>query len=79
MAAENRATAVWGSDYQEAIYTLAWWRFEAFNSELSEPRRFSKYNDRYVGGFEMLKTLTGKSYAEINCDIVDAYNTRYNK
>lgn len=74
-----KGSVLWREQYQEAVRTLAWWKFEAVNSEICEPRRFAKYNDRYVGGFEILKIVTGKTYGDINRDIVDAYNERYNK
>lgn len=70
---------VWNENYEDAIRELAALKFEAVNSELSEQYRFNKYNRMYVGGFQILKLLTGKDYATINRDIVDAYNSRYNK
>lgn len=70
---------VWNENYEDAIRELAALKFEAVNSELSEQYRFNKYNHMYVGGFQILKLITGKDYATINRDIVDAYNSRYNK
>lgn len=67
----------WSSGYQEAIYTLARCRFEALNSEIIEPRRYERYSDRYSAGLEMVKALTGKSYQEIDRDVIAIYNKLY--
>lgn len=67
----------WSSGYQEAIYTLARCRFEALNSEIIEPRRYERYSDRYSAGLEMVKALTGKSYREIDRDVIAIYNKLY--
>lgn len=69
----------WSSGYQEAIYTLARWRFEAMNSELLETHRYAKYADRYASGLDMVKLLTGKTYEEIDHDVLRVYNNRYGK
>lgn len=64
----------WSSGYQEAIYALARCRFEALNSDIIEPRRYSRYADRYSAMLEMVKVLTGKSYQEIDRDVIAIYN-----
>lgn len=64
----------WPSGYQEAIYKLARCRFEALNSEIIEPRRYERYADRYSAMLEMVKTLAGKSYQEIDRDVIAIYN-----
>lgn len=69
----------WLSGYQEAIYTLARYRFEALNSEVIEPRRYERYTDRYSTGLEMVKALTGKSYQEIDRDVIAIYNNLYTR
>lgn len=67
----------WSSGYHEAIYTLARCRFEAINSEIIEPRRYERYTERYSTGLEMVKALTGKSYQEIDRDVIAIYNKLY--
>lgn len=64
----------WSSGYQEAIYKLARCRFEALNSDIIEPRRYERYADRYSTMLEMVKALTGKSYQEIDRDVIAIYN-----
>ena len=65
------------SGYQEAIHALARCRFEALSSEIIEPRRYERYADRYSAMFEMVKVLTGKSYQEIDLDVIAIYNKLY--
>ena len=60
--------------YQNAIHTLARCRFEALNSEITEPRRHERYADRYSAMLEAVKALTGKSYQEIDRDVIAIYN-----
>lgn len=67
----------WSSGYQKAIYALARCRFEALNSEIIEPRRYERYAERYSIGLEMVKALTGKSYQEIDRDVIAIYNRLY--
>ena len=67
----------WSSGYQEAIYALARCRFEALNSAIIEPRRYERYADRYSAMLEMVKALTGKSYQEIDRDVIAIYNKVY--
>ena len=67
----------WPTEYRQAVHLLARWKFEAANSELTEPHRYERYSDRYVIGRDMVKILTQKSYAEINYDINLAYNKVY--
>lgn len=67
----------WSSGYQEAIYALARCRFEALSSELVEPRRYKRYADRYSTRLETVKALTGKSYQEIDRDVIAIYNKLY--
>lgn len=67
----------WPTEYRQAVHLLARWKFEAANSELTEPHRYERYSDRYVIGRNMVKILTQKSYAEINYDINLAYNKVY--
>lgn len=67
----------WTAEYRQAVRLLARWKFEAVNSELTEPHRYERYSDRYVIGRDMVKILTQKSYAEINYDINLAYNKVY--
>ena len=67
----------WSSGYQEAIYALARCRFEALNSDIIEPRRYERYADRYSTMLEMVKALTGKSYQEIDRDVIAIYNKLY--
>lgn len=67
----------WTTEYRQAIHLLARWKFEAANSELTEPHRYERYSERYVIGRDMVKILTQKSYAEINHDINLAYNKVY--
>lgn len=67
----------WPSGYQQAIYALARCRFEALNSEITEPRRYERYTERYSAGLEMVKALTGKSYREIDRDVIAIYNKLY--
>lgn len=67
----------WSSGYQEAIYKLARCRFEALSSELVEPRRYKRYADRYSTRLETIKALTGKSYQEIDRDVIAIYNKLY--
>lgn len=67
----------WTTEYRQAVHLLARWKFEAVNSELTEPHRYERYSDRYVIGCDMVKILTQKSYAEINHDINMAYNKVY--
>lgn len=67
----------WPSGYREAVRMLARWKFEAENSELVEPHRYERYSERYFIGRDMVKTLTQRSYAEINYDINLAYNKAY--
>lgn len=62
------------SSYQQAIYSLARCRFEALNSEIIEPRRYKRYTDRYSAMLETVKALTGKSYQEIDRDVIAIYN-----
>lgn len=67
----------WSSGYQEAIYKLARCRFEAINTDIIEPRRYERYADRYSTMLEMVKALTGKSYQEIDRDVIAIYNKVY--
>lgn len=67
----------WSSGYQEAIYNLARCRFEALNSEIIEPRRYERYTERYSAGLELVKVLTGKSYQEIDRDVIAIYKKLY--
>lgn len=67
----------WPTEYQQAIHLLARWKFEAVNSELTEPHRYKRYSDRYVIGRDMVKILTQKPYTEINYDISLVYNKVY--
>lgn len=67
----------WTTEYRQAIHLLARWKFEAVNSELTEPHRYERYSDRYVIGRDMVKILTQKAYAEINYDVNLAYNEVY--
>lgn len=67
----------WSSGYQQAIYELARCRFEALNSELTEPRRYKRYADRYSTMLETVKSLTGKRYQEIDRDVIAIYNKLY--
>lgn len=67
----------WSSGYQQAIYKLALCRFEALNSDIIEPRRYERYADRYSAMFEMVKAVTGKSYLEIDRDVIAIYNKVY--
>lgn len=67
----------WSSGYQEVIYKLACCRFEELNSELVEPRRYKRYADRYGTMLETVKVLTGKSYQEIDRDVIAIYNKLY--
>lgn len=67
----------WSSGYQEAIYKLASCRFEALNSDIIEPRRYERYVGRYSTMLEMIKVLTGKSYQEIDRDVIAIYNKVY--
>lgn len=67
----------WSSGYQQAVYELARYRFEALNTEIIEPRRYERYSDRYSAGLEMVKALTGKSYQEIDRDVTANYNKLY--
>lgn len=71
---DNGTFDTWPRGYREAIYTLARWKLEAESSELTEPHRYERYSERYFIGRGMVKTLTQKSYAEINYDITLAYN-----
>lgn len=64
----------WSSGYREAIYKLARCRFEALNSEIIEPRRYERYADRYSSMLEMVKALAGKSYQDIDRDVIAIYN-----
>lgn len=64
----------WSSGYQEAIYNLARCRFEALNSDIIEPMRYERYAVRYSAMLEMVKALTGKSYQEIDRDVIAIYN-----
>lgn len=64
----------WSSGYHEAIHKLARCRFEVLNSDIIEPRRYERYSDRYSAMFEMVKALTGKSYQEIDRDVISIYN-----
>lgn len=57
------------SGYRRAIRNLAAWRHEAINSELTEPHRYARYADLYRFGVDLVKILTGKTYAEIERDI----------
>lgn len=74
---EVNIPASWPTEYRRAIHLLARWKFEAANSELTDPHRYERYSDRYVIGRDMVKILTQKSYAEINYDINLAYNEVY--
>lgn len=67
----------WTTEYRQAIHLLARWKFEAVNSELTEPNRYKRYSERYVIGRDMVKILTQKSYALINYDINLTYNKVY--
>lgn len=67
----------WSSGYQEVVYALARCRFEALNSEIIEPRRYKRYADRYGIRLETVKALTGKSYQEIDRDVIAIYNKLY--
>lgn len=67
----------WSSGYQHAIYMLARCRFEALSSELVETRRYKRYADRYSTMLEAVKVLTGKSYQEIDRDVISIYNKLY--
>nr|DAP08919.1 MAG TPA: hypothetical protein [Caudoviricetes sp.] len=67
----------WDSGYRRAIYSLATCRHEAINSELTEPHRYARYADRYTFGLDLVKFLTGKTYAEIDRDINLVYNKAY--
>lgn len=67
----------WSSGYQEAIYKLALCRFEALSSEITEPRRYERYAGRYGGMLEVVKALTGKSYREIDRDVIAICNKMY--
>lgn len=67
----------WGSGYRRAIYSVATYRYEAINSELTEPHRYARYADRYAIGLDLVKILTGKPYAEIERDINLVYNNAY--
>ena len=67
----------WPTEYRQAVHLLARWKFEAVNSELTEPHRYKWYNERYLIGRDMVKILTQKSYVEINYDINLAYNEVY--
>ena len=69
---DRRPTGYW-----QAIHLLARWKFEAVNSELTEPHRYKRYNDRFFIGRDMVKILTRKSYAEINYDFNLVYNKIY--
>lgn len=62
------------SGYREATYKLALCRFEALNSDIIEPRRYERYADRYSAMLETVKALTGKSYQEIDRDVIAVYN-----
>lgn len=64
----------WSSGYQEVVYSLARCRFEALNSEIIEPRRYKRYAERYSAMLETVKALTGKSYQEIDRDVIAIYN-----
>lgn len=67
----------WESGYRRAIYNLARCRHEAINSELTEPYRYARYADRYRFGLDLVKILTGKTYAKIDRDINLIYNKAY--
>lgn len=67
----------WDSGYRRAIYNLAAWRYEAINSELTEPHRYARYTDLYRFGVDLVKILTGKTCAEIERDINLIYNKEY--
>lgn len=67
----------WSSGYQQAIYELARCRFEALSSEIIEPRRYKRYADRYSIRLETVKALTGKSYQEIDRDVIAICNKLY--
>ena len=69
----------YSSGYQQAIYTLARCRFEALNSDITEPRRYERCADRYSSILETVKALTGKSYQEIDRDVTAIYNKLYTK
>jgi hypothetical protein len=71
---DNATIDTWPWGYREAVYTLARWKFEAVNSELTEPHRYERYSERYYIGRDMVKILTQKSYAKINYDITLVYN-----
>ena len=64
----------WSSGYQEAIYKLARCRFEALNSGVIESRRYERYAERYSAMLEMVKVVTGKSYQDIDRDVIAIYN-----
>lgn len=67
----------WSSGYQRVIYELALCRFEALNSEIVEPRRYERYAGRYRAMLDTVKALTGKSYQEIDRDVIAIYNKLY--
>lgn len=67
----------WDSGYRRAIRNLAVWRHESINSELTEPHRYARYADLYRFGVDLVKILTGKTYAEIERDINLVYNKEY--
>ena len=67
----------WTTEYRQAVHLLARWKFEAVNSELTEPHRYKRYSDRYYVGLNMAKLLAQKSYEEINHDIDLVYNKVY--
>ena len=67
----------WSSGYQKAIYKLALCRFEALNSDIIEPRRYERYAELYSIMLETVKALTGKSYQEIDRDVISIYNKLY--
>ena len=67
----------WDSGYRRAICILATCRHEAINSELTEPHRYARYAERYTFGLDLVKILTGKTYAKIDRDINLVYNKAY--
>ena len=67
----------WTSGYQQVTYELASCRFEALNSEIIEPRRYKRYAERYSIMLETVRALTGKSYQEIDRDVIAIYNKLY--
>lgn len=74
---DSVSISTWDSGYRRVIYNLAQCRHEANNSELTEPYRYARYADRYKFGLDLVKILTGKTYAKIDRDINLVYNKAY--